>query len=75
MTHTKRCFVIFTEKGEPMRSGISFNSEDEAWRMYFSNRSSWKHNRNFAIERGYSCRVSKLVTESPQQATRKDGGK
>lgn len=49
------CWVVYDNCGQPMRSGISFNSENEAWRCYFSNRSGWERMREFAREHGYKC--------------------
>ena len=49
------CWAIFDNCGKPMRSGISFNSEDEAWRCYFCNRSGWERMREFSRQHGYKC--------------------
>lgn len=48
-------WAIFDGKGRPMRSGISFNSENEAWCCYFCNRSGWERMRDYAITEGYKC--------------------
>ena len=48
-------WAIYDEHGRPMRSGISFNSEDEAWRCYFCNRSGWERMREFSRQHGYRC--------------------
>lgn len=50
-------WIICDEDGVPLRNGLSFNSEDEAWRCYFSNRSGWEQVRDLAVvEGGYTCR-------------------
>jgi hypothetical protein len=49
------CWVIYDEHKNPLRSGISFNSETEAWRCYFCNRSGWEQLREFSRQHGYKC--------------------
>ena len=49
------CWAIYDEHDNPLRSGISFNSENEAWRCYFCNRSNWEKLRDFSVAHGYQC--------------------
>jgi len=56
-----QCYVIFDEKGKPLRNGISFNNEDEAWRVYFSNRAGWEKLRDLAMRKKYSCTECLLI--------------
>ena len=51
-----KCWIIFTETGTPLRNGVSFNSEKEAWRCYFSNRAGWEKLMDFSKDHGYTCK-------------------
>jgi hypothetical protein len=48
-------WAIYDEHHRPLRDGISFNSEAEAWRCYFKGRPDWVRMRDFSRQRGYKC--------------------
>lgn len=61
------CYLIYTYRNIPLRHTVSFESEWDAWRCYFDNRSDWKELRASAIESGYTCRKCYLTEATPIQ--------
>jgi hypothetical protein len=56
-----KCWIIFTETGAPLRNGVSFNNEIEAWRCYFSNRSDWSKLMDYSKSKGYICKQAEII--------------